>query len=222
MKNIICILALILIIWSTCGTSRAGSYRIDPFTGEHPIRSEIDNRIYKVIESYGKGPNAVVGGMPKDAADTLAKMNIFLQGVVEYMKNKYIIRKEGSTNDQVFVKRMVRRYNPDVVVENNPEGVENTSFVVNKGDTIAFCLREATFGTDQIHQIKILKFVALHELAHIGSKPYGHDATFWSDFKFILQNAAESGLYNPIDYNQFPDRYCGIDITYNPLFDEAL
>ena len=61
-------------------------------------------------------------------------------------------------------------------------------------------------------------FVALHELAHIGTKEIGHTTTYWENFKWILQQAALIKIYIPIDYKNNPKNYCGMEITDNPYF----
>ena len=41
----------------------------------------------------------------------------------------------------------------------------------------------------------------------------------WENFKFILGNAVEIGIYKPIDYKKKPKGYCGMTITDNPYYD---
>ena len=64
-----------------------------------------------------------------------------------------------------------------------------------------------------------LTFVAIHELAHIATKSVGHKQEFWDNFKFLLTNAREAGLYKPEDYKRKPREYCGMKITDNPYYD---
>ena len=63
-----------------------------------------------------------------------------------------------------------------------------------------------------------LTFVALHELSHIASKSIGHTEEFWSNFKFILHEAEEIGIYKVVDYSKNNVQYCGMKITSNPYF----
>ena len=67
--------------------------------------------------------------------------------------------------------------------------------------------------------VNTLTFVAIHELAHIGSEQIGHGDEFWRNFKFLLQRAVEIKVYDPIDYKNKPKRYCSMDIHDNPLYD---
>jgi hypothetical protein len=47
----------------------------------------------------------------------------------------------------------------------------------------------------------------------------GHKQEFWQNFKFVLENAKESGIYKPVDYKKSPEQYCGMTITDNPYYD---
>ena len=47
----------------------------------------------------------------------------------------------------------------------------------------------------------------------------GHKPEYWSNFKFLLQNAEQINIYEPEDYKSNPKSYCGMEITDNPYFD---
>ena len=64
-----------------------------------------------------------------------------------------------------------------------------------------------------------LMFVALHELSHIMTESTGHTTEFWKNFKFLLENAVEFDIYEPINYKENPEQYCGMQITDNPYYD---
>ena len=136
------------------------------------------------------------------------------------MRNKYIIQKKGQINEIEFVTRMLNNYNPDNILENDPLPGEDTSYVVNKGDEFGICLRNKSDDPGKIHDIDIIKFVVLHELTHLGNKSYGHEYDFWAFFKFVLVNAKEANLYNPVNYKFMPVNYCGLEITFSPYFSD--
>ncbi len=73
-------------------------------------------------------------------------------------------------------------------------------------------------GTKLI-DLNTLTFVALHELSHIMTKSVGHKQEFWQNFKFVLENAKEAGIYDPVDYKKKPAEYCGMTISDNPYYD---
>lgn len=187
------------------------------------VRSSVDDRKYKVIRQNNLDN-------PEYAADLLAKINRNLIETIRVLRDKYIRnrvnRRGGSGNsDEIpedemtgFITRLLKNYDPDVVRENRPLTTENTSFVQNKGQDVAFCLRKNMNG-DYHDDFNLLQFVSLHELTHIGTAGYGHGDEFWKFFKFVLVEATDSGLYVPKDYSKNPISYCGLQIDHNPYFD---
>jgi hypothetical protein len=113
--------------------------------------------------------------------------------------------------------RLVKGYNPKKISETLPTS-ELTAFSENKGEKIAFCLNKSKNGSKLI-DINTLTFVALHELSHIATESIGHKQEFWENFKWILQNAKEAGIYSPVDYKKYPEEYCGMTINDNPYYD---
>lgn len=196
------IIVIILFIMYEYQTNSIYEY----FTSSNVV-SSIDKRSYKVVGGFQN---------PNNAADMMAVLNKFIFEFLRFLKNKFIVNKRGDTLEQEFVARVLKNYNPDVIFENNPKKGEETSFVVNKGDKFGICLRNKK--NKQLHDIDLLKFVIIHELSHLGTIKYGHEYQFWSWFKFMLVQAKESGLYTPIDYNKYSDRYCGMNVTFNPYY----
>lgn len=219
MEYLIILLCILIIVYHT-------RHDIEKWSNRRYVTSNIDNKAYGVLTFYN-----IKGGTLQDAADKLAEINQFLLNVIKYMNDKYIINghidEEYKTNPKMiedrrkFVMRL-RNYDPDSLFENSPSDDSDTSYVLNKGDSMNLCLRESKSGEDRIHQMNLLQYVALHELTHIGSAKYGHGLLFWKDFKYIIKNAKEAGLYEPINYKKYPDEYCSIDVVYNPYFDDKL
>jgi predicted metal-dependent hydrolase len=94
-----------------------------------------------------------------------------------------------------------------------------TNTFENKGDKIAFCLNKRNENNNKLIDINTLTFVALHELSHIMTESIGHKQDFWQNFKFLLTNAKEAGIYEPVDYKKNPKQYCGMTINDNPYYD---
>jgi hypothetical protein len=139
-----------------------------------------------------------------------------LAEVTEKMKNIVIYMEKTHPNDERS-KKLVKNFNPTKISETLPTS-ELTAFSENKGEKIAFCLNTTKKGNKLI-DINTLTFVALHELSHIMTESIGHKQDFWQNFKFLLQNAKTSGIYNPIDYKKNPENYCGMTINDNPYYD---
>tara|TARA_Y100000992_G_scaffold301585_2_gene272869 strand:+ start:1214 stop:1807 length:594 start_codon:yes stop_codon:yes gene_type:complete len=145
----------------------------------------------------------------KSAADRLARTVTKCKSLITFMQDKH------PEND--ITKRLVDGFNPKKVMETLPTS-EHTAYSENKGEKLAFCLN-ASKNSENLIDENTLTFVALHELSHIGTLEVGHTPTYWQNFKFILENAVEAGIYDPVDYKKKPMGYCGMTITDNPYYD---
>ena len=143
------------------------------------------------------------------AANLLADVTQKMKDMVTYLKEK--------KSDDPRTKRLVNGFNPTKISETLPTS-ELTAYSENKGEKLAFCLNKKKDGTKLI-DINTLTFVALHELSHIATQSVGHGQEFWENFKWVLQNAKEAGIYSPIDYKKYPEEYCGMTINDNPYYD---
>ena len=143
------------------------------------------------------------------AANLLADVTQKMKDMVKYLKDK--------KPEDIRTKRLVEGFNLTKISETLPTS-ELTAYSENKGEKIAFCLNKRKDGTKLI-DINTLTFVALHELSHIATSSVGHGQEFWENFKWMLQNAKEAGIYSPIDYKKYPEEYCGMTINDNPFYD---
>ena len=143
------------------------------------------------------------------AANLLADVTQKMNDTVAFIKQKH-------PEDPRTI-RLVEGYNPKKISETLPTS-ELTAFSENKGEKLAFCLNKSKNGTKLI-DINTLTFVALHELSHISTKTIGHNQEFWQNFKWVLENAKEAGIYSPVDYKKYPEEYCGMTINDNPYYD---
>ena len=143
------------------------------------------------------------------AANLLAKVTQKMKDVVEYVKQKH-------PEDPRTI-RLVEGFDPKTISETLPTS-ELTAYSENKGEKIAFCLNTTKEG-NRLIDINTLTFVALHELSHVATESVGHTQEFWQNFKWVLQNAKEAGIYNPVDYKKQPQEYCGMKINDNPFYD---
>lgn len=170
-----------------------------------------DKRIYKVADSFTDY---------KNASDMMANVNIFIIDFLRYVRQKYIIDNKGTIEQRDFYKLMIKRYNPDVLFENNPKPGDDTSYILSKGLEFGVCLREKESGFNRFHNIDLVKFVILHELSHLGTTSFNHEDDFWLGLQWATIDAYDAGIYIPIDYSKKPAKYCGITITDNPYFNK--
>jgi hypothetical protein len=59
----------------------------------------------------------------------------------------------------------------------------------------------------------VIIYPFVHELGHLMTSEIGHTPLFWKNFKFILQEAVDIGVYSKIDFKNNPTDYCSIKIT---------
>ena len=144
------------------------------------------------------------------AADRLAHVNNNLNKLVNHLSKKYPTKEN--------VQRLVNGYNPKKIYETLPTS-EFTAYSENKGEKLAFCLDTEKNSKGRLIDINTLMYVALHEVSHIATKSIGHNDEFWNNFKFMITEAKEINIYNPVDYQKEPARYCGMNISDNPYFD---
>jgi hypothetical protein len=82
-----------------------------------------------------------------------------------------------------------------------------TTYTVNKGEKIVFCLRNR--GSEKLHKLNMMMFVAIHELAHIACKSEGHTPEFKTIFTQLLMIATKIGIYTNERFSSGPQTYCG-------------
>ena len=161
------------------------------------VKSNIDNKEYLVRNRENK----------QQAADLLAKVRLKLEKIISSMKQKY-------PNDK-SVLRMSKKFNADNISESGKSS-QYTSYSVNKGEKIVFCIRQKDEDESLVEE-NTITFVSIHELAHIMTKSIGHTEEFWNNFRRLLKEAIELGLYQKEDYQSNPKEYCGIKVTDSPL-----
>jgi hypothetical protein len=144
------------------------------------------------------------------AADLLARVTNKCKKLVEYVFKKY--------PNQDNVLRLHDGFNPKQIMETLPTS-EHTAYSENKGEKIAFCLNKSKKNNNELIDENTLTFVAIHELSHVATQSIGHKSEFWANFKFLLEEAKEAGIYSPKDYKSSPQEYCGMKITDNPYYD---
>ena len=162
------------------------------------VKSSIDGKEYLVRSLPDK----------KEAANLLAQIVAGLQKLSKHLE-------ETHPEDERTI-QLVKNLNVDAISEGS-ENSSYTSYSVNKGEKVVFCLRSRD-QNNQLMDLNTMMFVAIHELAHISTKTVGHDTTFWTNFKWLLENAIQIGVYQEQNFQKKPVEYCGIKITDSPLY----
>ena len=159
-------------------------------------KSNIDNFSYWVRDKPDK----------QIAANTLAKIKMNMQKLIDYLKDN----KDKFPENLSYIKDLISR-TKNIHIMETPEDDEYTSYTVNKGEKIVFCLRSKVL--DEIHDMNTLMYVVIHEMAHVGCPEYGHTPLFKKIFIFLLKQSSTIEIYTPINYRINPQSYCGMQIN---------
>lgn len=175
------------------------------------VKSNIDGNNYLVRDQIDK----------QSAANFLAKLNKNIHGITEYMNNKLNNPSTASLPRYQEYKPYILQLKDkiqNVVIKESPSNSSYTSYTVNKGEQIIFCIRSKTLSsmiknTNNIHDFNIVMYVMLHEISHVACPEYDHTPLFKKIFKFICEEAIEMGIYKKVDFENNPMEYCGMMIN---------
>ena len=164
------------------------------------VNSSVDGKAYVVRNLADK----------QDAADRLARTRAKLLRLMRDLVQTHPTKP--------FVVQMDRNFDadPSRFSESTPDA-SYTSYTANKGEKVYMCLRQRNEREELVDE-NIITFVALHELAHIGTAEVGHTPTFWNNFGWLLERAEGVGVYTFTDFAAHPVEYCGIRITDQPTY----
>lgn len=196
----------VVIIYLTTQTRFVGC--IEGFINN--IRDSNFKNIEKVITRLDGGQYAVQAEYDDkhEAAEMIAELNNIVLHFIDHLVQKY--------PSDPRVHRIKTKYNPKVITEGNPFNDENsTSYSISKGEQMVWCVRSKK--DKKIHDKNLLMFVILHELSHVASVSYGHNAEFLKNFQFILREAIDEGIYVRQNFFAKPAEYCGMTIKTTPV-----
>lgn len=159
------------------------------------ITSSIDDEEYFVSDRV-ESPTS------EEIADTLALIRQNINKLRIYLKNK------NNGEYQNYINELVNT-TKDIEISENTKNIY-TSYTINKKELV-FCVRSKETG--QIHNMNLLMYVVLHELAHIACPEYGHTDLFKKIFKYLLNQAEQINIYEPINFNLEHQEYCGMNIS---------
>jgi len=150
-----------------------------------------------------------------DSANLLAKLMSNLKVLIITLKRN----SDTSDNSEMrkfkpFIETIYNKID-NVKVRENEGSNDLTSYSVNKGEELVFCIRSKS--DNKIHDMNELMYVAVHEISHIGCPETGHTRLFAKINLFLLRKALEYGLYHYRDYANQPVEYCGMVLTTSIL-----
>ena len=168
------------------------------------VQSTVDGKIYKVRDMPDK----------QKAADLMANIRLRMNKLKIHVESKF------PDKPQVIMLKKNFKAEPSRLYESTPDA-EFTSYSVNKGEAVHFCLRQRdSSGEDEgLVESDVMTFVAIHEMAHMITQSVGHGPDFWNNFGWLLREAEAIGVYTHQDFREHPVSYCGMKITDQPTYD---
>lgn len=195
----LCLIALIVIVYFNVGHHEMVY-----------VKDDIDNSSYMVRNKKDK----------KQAANLLGRVKANIIALTNYMSNKMDNPKFAKNAKYKEFKPYIDQLKnkiKGVVIRESSENTVYTSYTINKGEQIIFCIRSKAISnvltSNNIHDINIIMYVALHEMSHVACPEYHHTPLFKKIFKFICEEGIEMGIYKKIDFKATPREYCGMMIN---------
>jgi hypothetical protein len=162
------------------------------------------------VRSMSDGNTYHVQNLPdkQNACELMSRIRGNLEKLIEHYKS------DPASMADPRVKVMIDRFNPSNMVENDLDA-DSTSYSENKGEKIVVCLRDKS--DKSLVDENTIMFVILHEMAHLMTTTVGHTPEFWANFRRLLQDGIQVGIYRNVNYSRSPTTYCGMEISSSPL-----
>jgi hypothetical protein len=146
--------------------------------------------------------------LKKEKANLLGKIveNMFI------LKNHMVKNINDFNSFEPYIKQLNNNFSESrtVVYETDPQS-NLTSYSVNKGEELSFCLKSKK--TNQLHDINLLMYVAIHEMSHIACPEIGHGELFKKIFRKLVEEAIKIGIYKKVNFADIPTEYCGMILS---------
>jgi predicted metal-dependent hydrolase len=128
------------------------------------------------------------------------------------LKNHLVKNKENFPQYKKYLIQLEEYFdeNRTTIYETDPSS-NLTSYSINKGEELSFCLKSKKTG--KLHDINLLMYVAIHEMAHVACPEIGHGNLFKKIFRFFCEEDINIGLYKKDNYDTNPVEYCGMILS---------
>jgi predicted metal-dependent hydrolase len=158
-----------------------------------------NNGIYTVIKD-NESQNKVI--LLKEIINNMYKLKNYLVNNID---------KFSEYKDYIDLLNKNFNQNRTSIYETNSNDTNVTSFSVNKGEELSICLKSRKTG--DLHNINLLMYVVIHEMAHFACPEIGHGPLFQKIFKKFLEEAINIGIYKYDNYSKYPQEYCGLNLN---------
>ena len=164
------------------------------------IKSKIDGNKYYVQKKESLTDMS-------ETSDHIAKIVNRIKALIEHLKKTY--------PDDKRTIILEKNFDPTSVLE-APIVKGQTSYSISKGEKIMLCLRTRD-EHEELIELNTMMIVTLHEIAHVCTVSIGHTEEFWENFKWILEEAINIGIYSKQEFSKNPVNYCGMTISNSPI-----
>lgn len=161
--------------------------------------------------------NDGINYMVYPSADEIEKANLLSELINKLFRLKtHLVEKKSDEKWSKYISLLNENFNETKtsIYETDPSS-NLTSYSVNKGEELAFCLR--CKDTNKLHDINTLIYVGIHEISHIACPEIGHGDLFKEIFKHFCLEAISINIYKDEDYSVNPTRYCGMNLNSSIL-----
>ncbi len=161
------------------------------------VKSDIDDNFYLVRDLPDK----------QEAANMLGKLKKNL-----FDLTNHLVKNKKNFPDYISYIEQLQERIKDVIIQESADNGLYTSYSINKGEQIVFCIRSRD-NLNKLHDLNLVMYVAIHELAHVGCPEFGHTELFKKIFAFFATEAIKIKIYTKIDFENKNEEYCGLTIT---------
>ena len=161
------------------------------------IESKSGTKLYVYNDSTKKEKTKLLGDIIQ---------NLFI------LKNHMVENINKFPEYKVYIKQLEKNLDDtNTTINETDPNSDLTSYSVNKGEELSFCLKSKKTG--KIHDINLMMYVAIHELAHIANPEIGHGELFKKIFRKLLEEAVKLNIYRLDNYAADPVEYCGMILS---------
>jgi predicted metal-dependent hydrolase len=164
------------------------------------VKSNIDDAYYLVRNVHDK----------QEGANTLARIKQNMLTLSDFLHKN---QDDPTYKKYVPYIQILHDKVRNIVINESTQDSIYTSYSVNKGEQIVFCLRARRLPHN-LHDINLMMYVVLHETSHVACPIYDNHGPLFKDiFAFLVGCAMKLNLYKKIDFAKNNENYCGLMIT---------
>jgi len=167
------------------------------------------------LRSVERNGNTILVREGVDMEDSATLLSELIKSM--YTLRDHLVNNKNNYNDMTeYIELLGKNFSKErtqIYEKDNDSSL--TSYSVNKGEEIVFCLRCKI--SHKLHTLNLLTYVGIHEMGHSACPEVGHPPLFNKIFKFLLEEGVKLKIYEYEDYQKNPIEYCGMKLYSNIL-----